>query len=110
MAPADLILVNGVVLTLDSRDTMSEAVAVKDGKIVTVGSDEEMSKLSGPGTRVIDLKGRTATPGLISTHDHFLQHGLSAEFILDIRYPKARSCREIAETIAERAAETEKGK
>jgi hypothetical protein len=110
MAPADLILVNGVVLTLDSQDTVSEAVAVKDGKIVSVGSDEDMSKLSGPGTKVIDLKGRTATPGLISTHDHFLQHGLSAEFILDIRYPKARNCKEIAEAIAERASETERGK
>jgi predicted amidohydrolase YtcJ len=110
MEPADLILMNGVVLTLDSQDTVSEAAAVKKGKILSVGSDEEMSKLSGAGTRVIDLKGRTATPGLISTHDHFLQHGLSAEFILDIRYPKARSCREIAEAIAERAAETEKGK
>ncbi len=110
MAPADLILKNGVVLTLDSLDTASEAVAVKDGKILSVGSDEEMSKLSGPGTKVIDLRGRTATPGLISTHDHFLQHGLSAEFILDIRYPKARSCREIAGAIAERAAETKNGK
>jgi predicted amidohydrolase YtcJ len=110
MAPADLILVNGVVLTLDPRDTVSEAIAVKDGKILNVGSDEEMSKLSGPRTRVIDLKGRTATPGLISTHDHFLQHGISAEFILDIRYPKTRSCKEIAEAISKRAAETEKGK
>jgi predicted amidohydrolase YtcJ len=110
MIPADLILTNGVVLTLNFQDTESEAIAVKDGKILSVGSNEEISKLSGPQTKVIDLKGRTATPGFISTHDHFLQHGISAEFILDIRYPKTRSCKEIAEAISERAAETEKGK
>ncbi len=110
MIPTDLILTNGVILTLDSLDTKSEAIAVKDGKILSVGSNDEISKLSGPRTKVIDLKGRTATPGLISTHDHFQQHGISAEFILDIRYPKVRSCREIAEALAERVAETEKGK
>ncbi len=110
MSSADLIIENGVVLTLDKGNTVAEAIAVKEGKILRVGSNEEISEFSGLGTEIIDLKGRAATPGLISTHDHFLQHGLSAEFILDIRYPKVRSCKEIADAIADRVAETEKGK
>ena len=50
------------------------------------------------------------TPGLISSHDHFLQHGLSAEFILDIRYPKIRSCEDIASAIGKRVDEVDTGK
>ena len=50
------------------------------------------------------------TPELISTHDHFLQSGLSAEFILDIRYPKIRNCEEIASVIGERVKGANKGK
>jgi predicted amidohydrolase YtcJ len=58
----------------------------------------------------LDLYGKSATPGFISSHDHFLQHGISAEFVLDIRYPKIKSCKEIANVIADRASETKEGK
>jgi predicted amidohydrolase YtcJ len=109
MMYADLILRNGEIITLDQRNTVAEALAVKDGKILMTGSNDEVSELLGPDTETIDLKGRAATPGLISSHDHFLQHGTSAEFILDIRYPKAKSCKDITHAIAERVAETEEG-
>jgi predicted amidohydrolase YtcJ len=110
MEHADTILRNGKIITLDRANTEAQSLAIKDGKILEIGSDDEVSKLSGSRTRVIDLNGKAVTPGLISTHDHFLQHGLSAEFILDIRYPKVRSCSQIAEAIAERVEESEKGK
>ncbi|MFB0558909.1 MAG: hypothetical protein ACETVY_07325 [Candidatus Bathyarchaeia archaeon] len=65
MSSADLIIENGVVLTLDKGNTVAEAIAVKEGKILSVGSNEEISELSGLRTEIIDLKGRAATPGLI---------------------------------------------
>ncbi len=96
MESADLIFRNGKVITLDTMNSIAEALAIKDGRILATGTDEEISQYAGERTEVKDLRGRAMTPGLISTHDHFLQYGLSAEFILDIRYPKIRSCEEIA--------------
>lgn len=110
MVYADLLIWNGTVITLDPQDSVAEALAVKDGKVLATGSEEQVSHLIGPETRVMDMGGGTATPGLISTHDHFLQHGVSAQHILDIRYPKARSCQDIARMSADRASETERGK
>ncbi len=110
MEQADLILRNGEIITLDKSNTMAQALAVNHGKVLKVGSNEDISKLAGPDTDFIDLNGRAVIPGLISTHDHFLQHGLSAEFILDIRYPEVRSCAQIADVIAEKAKGMEKGK
>jgi predicted amidohydrolase YtcJ len=72
---AETILVNGKVLTVDSQFTTREAVAVRDGKILAVGSNADIRKLSGPQTRVIDLQGRTVIPGLIDSHMHGIRAG-----------------------------------
>ena len=110
MESADLIFRNGKVITLDTMNSIAEALAIKDGRILATGTDEEISQYAGERTEVKDLRGRAMTPGLISTHDHFLQYGLSAEFILDIRYPKIRSCEEIASAIGERVKAADEGK
>jgi len=83
IAPAqtpDLILINGKILTVDAKDTIAEAVAIAQGKIVAVGSAAEIQRRAGPATRVIDLHGLTATPGLIDTHGHYAASGVDELF------------------------------
>ena len=70
-APADLVLINGQVLTVDANDTVAQALAVAGGKIIAVGTDAQVRQRIGSATQVVDLHGRTATPGLIDTHVHF---------------------------------------
>ena len=70
-APADLVLNNGKIITVDARDSIAQAVAVTGGRIVAVGTNDDMRARIGSRTTVIDLHGRTATPGLIDTHVHF---------------------------------------
>lgn len=67
---ADLVIVNGKVLTVDDQFGQVEAAAVRDGVFVAVGSNEEIHRLVGEGTRVIDAEGRTVVPGLIESHVH----------------------------------------
>lgn len=75
-APAQLILFHGHILTVDSRDSVAQALAVRDGKIIAVGTDSEILRLAGAATRRIDLRGRTATPGLIDSHAHIAEAGV----------------------------------
>src|ERR1700724_410970 len=60
----DLVLIHGNVLTVDASDSITQAVAIKSGKIIAVGTDEDISRLIGGNTRVLDFHGRTAPPGL----------------------------------------------
>ena len=69
--PADTIVVNGKVITVDTDDSITEALAIRDGKIVALGSTHQIEALAGDATRRIDLGGLTATPGLIDTHKPF---------------------------------------
>src|SRR5271165_2094127 len=76
----DLILINGKILTVDAQDSIVEAVAITKSKIVAVGTTAEIQRRAGPATRVIDLHGLTATPGLIDTHGHFAEGGVDEMF------------------------------
>jgi predicted amidohydrolase YtcJ len=67
LAYPDLVLVNGQVLTVDAQFTVAEAVAVRDGRILAVGSTPEIRRLVGPQTRTIDLAGRSVVPGFIDS-------------------------------------------
>lgn len=69
--PADLIIHGGPIVTVDRRQPTVEAVAVRDGKIVAVGTDAEVMPHKGDTTRVVDLAGRTMLPGFIDPHSHF---------------------------------------
>ena len=98
--PADLVLRNGHVLTVDARDTVAAALAVRDGRIVAVGADSAVRPYIGRGTRVIDLHGRTATPGLIDTHAHLLEGGLDEVYAVALS--GARSIADIRRLVADR--------
>jgi predicted amidohydrolase YtcJ len=66
----DTIFVNGKVLTVDAGSRVAQAFALAGDRFVAVGSDAEMRALAGPGTRQVDLRGRTVVPGLIDNHNH----------------------------------------
>lgn len=67
---ADMVLKNGVIYTADSTDTLCQALAVRDGKIVSVGSNGQISEYIGENTEVIDLQGKMVIPGMIDSHIH----------------------------------------
>jgi predicted amidohydrolase YtcJ len=74
---ADTVLINGKVVTLDDKSSVVQAVAIRAGRIQAVGSNEEIRKLAGPDTRVVDVGGRTVIPGLMDSHIHAIRAGLT---------------------------------
>lgn len=102
--PPDRILVNGRVLTVDAADRVAEALAIRDRRLLAVGTTAEIERLAGPGTERIDLAGRTATPGLIDAHAHFSQGGLVRLTHLALAYPDVRSIADVVARVGERAA------
>lgn len=79
---ADTVMVNGKIITVDRHDSVAQAVAIRDGRILAVGDNWKMAKYLGHSTTVINLHGRTATPGMIDSHVHF--SGTRSLFILDL--------------------------
>jgi predicted amidohydrolase YtcJ len=77
---ADLILHNGVIWTVNAKNPSAQAVAVKDGKFIVVGSNNDALKLRGPQTQVIDLKGGFVVPGFNDNHVHFASAAQFLEF------------------------------
>jgi len=73
----DTVITHGKVYTLDAQHPWAQAVAIADGKIVSVGEDAQIEKLRGPGTKVIDAAGRLVLPGFVDCHIHFLDGSLS---------------------------------
>src|SRR6476620_6246389 len=68
--PADLVLTNGKIITVDGKFTIAQAVAVRGDRFIAVGSNADISRLAGPNTRRIDLAGKAVIPGLIDAHAH----------------------------------------
>jgi predicted amidohydrolase YtcJ len=99
--PADLVVLDGRVLTVDASFREARAVAIRDGVFVKVGTTAEVRALVGPRTRVIDAGGRTVIPGLIDSHVHAL--GV-AEYETRDRYRDLRSIAEILAWVRDKAA------
>src|SRR5271170_1633654 len=96
-AAPELILFHGRVLTVDSQDSIAEAVAIRDGKIVAVGTDADILRLADAATRRIDLHGRTATPGLIDSHAHIADGGV--EELYHVHLSDASSVAEVVRRV-----------
>jgi predicted amidohydrolase YtcJ len=77
VSPADMILMNGKIITLNPQSLVAQAVAIQQGKFVAVGTTNNLQQYMGHTTRVIDLRGRTVIPGLIDSHMHAIRQGLT---------------------------------
>jgi predicted amidohydrolase YtcJ len=104
---ADLVLQNGKVLTVDASDSIAQAVAIAGGKIIAVGSNEAVRARIGSGTQVIDLRGRTATPGLIDTHVHFSE--VNALYSVNLSDVGVKSIADVLKLVADQVAKTKPG-
>src|SRR4030042_794673 len=102
---ADTVLRGGKIITVDEKDTIAQALAIKYGRIAFIGTSKGVKKYIGKQTKLISLKGRCVTPGLITSHEHFLRYGLNALFGIDLWYPKVKSIDDIIHAVSERATE-----
>lgn len=105
LAP-ELILANGRIHTVDDRNPSATAVAIRHGRFVAVGSDEEIRALAGATTRIEDLQGAAVVPGLIDAHNHLQTTG---HMLREVRLYDTRAIPEIVERVAARVAETPQG-
>jgi predicted amidohydrolase YtcJ len=85
--PADLILTSGRIWTADPERPQAEALAAREGRLIAVGSNGEISKLRGPHTKVIDARGRRVVPSFIDSHTHMSSGGFNL-LALDLRHTK----------------------
>lgn len=104
--PADQVFINGIVYTVDEANPQVEAVAVKDGLILAVGTTEEIQKFVGSDTEVIDLAGKTMTPGIIESHAHLMGIGYNK---LEIDLMGVKTYEELIQKVAEAAAVAKPG-
>jgi predicted amidohydrolase YtcJ len=108
---SDLILYNGKIRTMAPAQAVHGAVGCSGGRIVALGQSAEVQRLAGPDTRMIDLEGRTALPGLTDAHVHLAEKGTEEKELVDCRdfYTDVQSIAEILERMAKRARELPAG-
>lgn len=105
----DTILFNGKIVTVDKAFSNAQAVAIRDGKFVAVGSDSEIKELAGGKTEMVDLEGKTVLPGFNDPHEHF-SHSLGfVEDPLTHRFRNAKSIGEILDVVKEKASQLPAG-
>ena len=105
---ADLLLINGKIVTVDPDFSIHEAVAVKDGKVLAVGTTSEMKTWKRSGTEIIDLEGKIVLPGLIDSHLHMVGTGIALSQI-NCRTPPIKSISDLADAVKEKASDVKPG-
>src|SRR5436190_13641936 len=81
---ADTVLINGKIITVDNGFTIAQAVAIQGDRFVAVGTNQDIMRLAGPGTRRIDLGGKTVIPGLINAHAHLMRADESSATVVSL--------------------------
>ena len=94
---ADIVLRNGKIITVDRDFTIAQSIAIAGDRVVAVGTDADIAAFAAPSTRVVDLRGKTAMPGLIDGHAHMDREGLKGVFP---SLGRVRSIRDIQDRIA----------
>jgi len=105
-ATADLILLNGNIITLNEKQPKAEAIAIGNGRIQYIGTAAEAEKFAGGDTKKIDLKGSTAIPGFIEGHGHFSGLGYS---LIRLNLMKTKNWDEIVAMVAEKVKDAQPG-
>jgi predicted amidohydrolase YtcJ len=96
---ADKIFINGKIITVDSENTIAQAVAIRNGKIIEVGSVKDVIKLGSDKTIVVDLQGKVLIPGFIDGHSHFMGWGRSKS--ANIAAPPVGNVKNLADLVNE---------
>src|SRR5689334_8220632 len=104
--PADLVLRNGKIVTMNAAAPVAQAIAMRGEKISALGSDTQAPQWIGPDTRVIDLHGMLAIPGFIEGHGHFTGVG---EFRMGLDLREARTWDEIVDQVARAVKQAQPG-
>ncbi len=105
--PADMVLLNGRIVTLDGASSVTEALAITGDRIAATGSSDEIRKRAGPTTKVIDLGGRTVIPGLIDSHIHSIRAGF--RYATEVNWDGATSIADALERLRQAATRAEPG-
>ena len=104
-----MVLINGKIITVDRDDRVVEAVAIYDNKFLAVGTTDEVRGLVGKDTKVIDLEGKTAMPGIIDSHTH--PGGIAQEYLeINCRAPPVRNIKDLLDLVAAKVNEESPGK
>lgn len=103
--PADTILINGKFITVDANDTIAQAVAIRDGKIIAVGARDAVVRYAASSTHIVDIHGYTATPGLIDAHLHFAD--VDPLYSMDLS--RVQAIAEVLQAVRDRAAKAKPG-
>src|SRR5690349_6135360 len=100
-SPPDLVFTNGKIITVDERFSIAQAVAIRGGRVVAAGTDQEITQLAGLNTRSIDLKGKAVIPGLIDNHMHLLR--AASTWVKEVRWDGVDSRKQSVEMLRARA-------
>ena len=104
--PADLVIINSRIYTVDPNNHLAEAVAVQNGKIIAVGSNSEISGYIGEETKQLNLEGKYVYPGFVEGHAHIMGVGQN---LINVDLRSVKSYGELVDAVAERAKETPEG-
>lgn len=107
---ADSVIVNGKVITVDKDFSIRQAVAVKDGRIIGVGTNDEVKAFIGPNTKVLDLKGKSILPGINDSHGHPTYLGaIRPPLALELGFPNIKTIGDMVETLRSKVETVQPG-